>query len=383
MKKKYFYLKMEPSEGKTIEYKELKLVKILAKTSRSQRWELENKNSSKGLLRFICKFTNLDVYPDLKKLIESGKDIKSINDELKEVEVDYNQSKKIAGFTNKTKFYTIEYSLKYNMIYTISTRYDGNLTTYPDNPLEFLKRFLVILRDLHLRFYTSNNISPNDIMWNREGQLVDFYLIDYKNLALFGTKPRIIIDDSTYLSLNIISGGIPTFYDDLESLFYVYCFLNKIRFPVFNDMNSHIEAKKELLFLPEIIRNIIFLLRDQDKNLLLNYNDQLQGDVTALINFIYYGIEMNMIQQLQNIGPLIATNERFKPTIEEERNILPSELALLKNIKEDIVKFNYIPNKEINPFAQKVVEFLLRDQKFNDQENYQILNFLDITSTEN
>jgi len=374
---------MEPSEGKTIEYGDikLKLAKILAKTSRSQIWELENINSKRGIMRFICKFTNLDVYPDIKKLIESGKNIKLINDKVKNEEVDYNQSKKIAGFANKTKFYAIEYSLTYNMIYTISTRYDGNLTTYPNDPLEFLKRFLVILRNLHLRFYTSNNISPNDIMWNTEGQIVDFYLIDYKNLALFGTKPEIIIDDSTYLSLNILTGGVPTFYDDLESLFYVYCFLNKISFPIFRDTNSNIEAKKELLFLPEIIRNIIFLLRNQDKFLLINYNDQMQGDVTALINYIYDGIEMNMIQQLQNIGPLIITNERFKPSIEEERNILPSELALLKSIKEDIVRLNYIPNEGINSFAQKVVEFLLRDQKFNEQENKQILNFLEIIST--
>ena len=365
---------MNPEVGNTIEYNNLKLVKILSKTDRTEVWEMENRKN----LRFVCKFIKLEYYPAIQEMVKKNVNIDIINEAIKNSEIDYNNSKKINGFKYKVKNYATKYSPKYNMIYVITNRFDENLNKYTDKSSIFLIRFLEILKELHLNFYTSNNIWPNDIMYNVDDP--DFYLVDYKNLTFFGQKfTNLEEQNNDFLSLNIIKGGVPTIFDDLESLLYVYCFLNKIPFPTFNNLETQIQLKTELNFLPEIIRQAIFVFRTYENiECLIDYSDELQNDFIQYINDTYDYIFNNMITIITENVSEVNIPIDIKLTDEETKSILPSEAAFLLKIKNDA--FNYgIRQDAIDSFSNHVVNFVLRNQEYDDAINGQILDFLQVT----
>ena len=386
----------EPAEGKTIGTRGFTFVKKIAETHRSELWEVFNKVSGGAIKYFVAKLTNVDVYPKIENLLNSTKKETSfevINKLVLSSEIDFVNSKKIKSFPNKSNFYEAGYSRQYHKIFTIIDKYDGNLTNYYQSPDAFLNDILIVLKNLHSTYYTSNNLSPQDVMFkkNENGHL-NLFLIDYKNLTAFGEKINqdLTKEGNEYFSYNIVNGGIPTLYDDVESALYLYCFVSKVSMPHFSnsDFVSQQAAKKDLTYLPQIIKDAIFYVR----------NLAVTQQVFALPEFIdyIYNIFDNMKNTILQSGPLIVQTapvnilnsqpivSTFSVLTGEEEKIPPSELQIFITIKNQVSQWKnstgqlFVPPEASDDFAKKIVEFVLRNQIYDSVTQNLIYQFLEI-----
>jgi hypothetical protein len=367
----------EPEKGGLIGKGEF-LSKI-AQTSRSDIWELVSSKNKK----LLVKLTNPSLYPSIMELIEKNKKSENITEELKKVEVDYVNNKKIPSFSHRPRLWDLGYSSYYGKVYLIMDRFESSIINYPGSPQTFLYDMIAMLKELHLLFYTSNNISSQDVLYNtQEDGSFKLYLVDFKNLTRFNDSIRqdLSLQGNAFLSLKLVTMAasnvpvVPSIFDDIESALYLYCVVSKINFPYFTnqDFETQIIAKTSLDFLPNSIRDVILYFREMDK---LNF---IPDDNFKLVKSLYEeGIEP-IIQQLINLGPLTVTsNLPMAPPKDYKQS--PSRIALYEAIRLQIISWGQINSEYVDTFSQKVVNFLLDGEEPEPTVMNQIYDFLQIS----
>ena len=370
---------MEPQKDNSIG--KGKFVSRITQTSRSDIWELvDSKNRS-----FLVKLTDPKLYPSIMELIEKSKKSEDIVNELKKVEIDYFNSKKIPSFSHKPRLWEIGYSSYYKKVYLVMDLFKSSIVNYPESPQSFLIDMISMLKELHLLFYTSNNISSQDVLFNpQEDGSFKLYLVDFKNLTRFGDsiKEDLSIQGNAFFSLKIItmaSSGepiIPSIFDDLESALYLYCVVSKISFPYFTnqDFETQIRSKQSLDFLPESVKNIILYFRELDR---LNV---IPDDNFGFVKSLYEeGIEP-CIQQLINLGPLNSLSSMPSISSLKTQKESPSRLAIYEDIRLQVISWKVINPEYVDTFSQKVVNFLLDGEEPDSTVMNQIYDFLQISN---
>ncbi len=355
-------------------------------TPRSVIWRVnDGKDKLGNPVKAAVKLTDPSLYPSVQQLVDNMKKtgysdskLAMINEEVKLVEVDSNNAKKIQLFDQKPKFAQIGYSVQYNKIYVIMERFDASVSSYPGTPFQFLFDMIRLLEKLHHFYYTSNNISAQDVMFSYVGNTTNtrLYLVDFKNLTYFNEPlmQNLSTQGNTFFSLNIISGGIPTIYDDIESALYIYCLLNKISFPEFHNYNieGQIILKRELSYLPELMRKSIFYVRE-----LATIRTPMQIS-NEYVDYVYSEINP-LIQNIINSGPLPIITPRIEVIDFKQIKVPPSETALYEKIRSDVIRWQNILPEAIDIFSTKVVEHVLRGEIYDDVTQQQIYRFLEIS----
>jgi len=370
----FMFLKMDiPQSGKIL-VKNYVLQKRIAQTHMSDIWEVTKSNQN-----YIAKLISLDFYPDIKEQInKKGVNIVEIDKSVKKYNQDYIKLSRIPDFKHKPTIYEIGYANQFQCIYLIMDKFDGNMLNYPGNPKQFLIDCFSLLKDFHLNLSTSNNISIQDVMFKKRNvgnqTVFDLFLVDFKNSTPFG---EVIDQDltnqgNTCFSLNVLLGFPPTIFDDLESMMYIYAFISKIPIPQFSNhnMRMQIEQKTHLQFLPDVLRNAIFFLREFSKYV---GNKKLEkADV------IYFYEKTDLVKLIQGI---LDTNLVVNATIvQEDPNKIPqSELVFLYKIKEKVSQWGVIiEHDDKETFSKKVVEFIFRGQIYDPSTMMLIMEFLQI-----
>jgi len=403
----------QPGPGKLLGKNGFTFVKQITSTIHSEIWELKNRYDGTPI---VAKLTDLSVYPEIEKIINDPKkppSLDTINNLVKSQEIDSVNAKKLISFVNKPTYYEVGYSSQYHKIFSVMNRYNGNMTTYGQDPRYFLLDIINLLYSLHSNFYTFNNISPQDIMYRLDRQengteKYNLFLVDFKNVTLFGypLTQNLTEQSNDFFSLNVIKGGTPTIFDDLESALYVYTFISGykpgIHTPTFNNsdpvsLSNQITLKTELNYYPEIIRQAIFYLRNEaalntDLNIHTNiefikyvYNN-FQNVNQGILDFGLLPVPVVQPTQINQVNQVNQANStHLGANVSVERKIPPSETALYVKLRDQVGQLRQqngsfiIPPDKMDDFTRKVIEFILRDQHYDTTTETLIIQFLSIS----
>jgi hypothetical protein len=370
-------------------------------TSRSQIWKMKPKTQKSGkILRTVAKLTSIDLYPGSKEVCEKlivKKNLQNLEEYVKTIDIDFVNSKKLnpnretKRFSNVLSFYGIGYISNYDMIYHIVQEMTGDILTYPKDPLHFLENIYTTVRKLHSEtFYTSNNLSVQDVMYLSDKNEDTIYLVDLKNLTAFGESLSFVnLEDqeNIYLSYNIVSSMYsgkdikPRFYDDIESIIYLYAIVCKFTYPNLNNHNliEQITVKKKLDFLPEVLRDAIFELRELSEN----SEEYTFDNPENLERFSKeYLVVDDIIRKIFAAGNLVGKIEYEIPVINmeyQDREQSISEKAFTHKIREEVIVWNKINPDAIDNFVHAIVEYVYRGQIFEMSVQRMITEFLELS----
>lgn len=287
--------------------------------------------------------------------------IDAIKDYLREQDEDYIGWLKLKAFTGKSEMMAIDYYEPMNLCVKRMTLFDGSIASKPiTDKKDFIIKMGVLFYNLHSLGYVYNNISLNHIMQKDVNGKTEYYLIDYRNVDT--NKSENIITKRPKHEFNslavIYNTAIYTFYDDLESLFYVFDYVLTKLNKIYNDVNDEVSQKQNLSTFSAIISTAILTLRD------IRNNDFYINSISVPDSFDNYIREKySAIYEILNV-----ILKSFNEIGEDPISLNVSQLAIYKKFREIIAndaRFSNMGNY-INTLALMITNYITLGTKYDD-----------------
>lgn len=258
-------------------------------------------------------------------------------EKLRECSVRWKKRNQVPNLANQILPVIVEYDSKTKSICEITLFYEKTL-----NDLEGVnknKMFISLynfVRKLHKSGKVFYNLCPDKLVYEITED--DNYSIKLTDLYQMTDVDEECIDIqwTGYQSLAMLESSRATFYDDLESLFYITNYLIDEHFPKFESLETEKTEKINLGFCNEKIKNAIELFRiDKENN-----ETEYQTIQDYIDNF--YGDDMdNYIRELAELFLDINIEEVYGTKIQNElyRLIFNNKIAQVSKNKLQIENF--------------------------------------------
>ena len=237
------------------------------------------------------------------------------------------------------------------------------------------------MRILHELEFTYNNISPSHLFVefltgdDNEGKFV-IKFIDNKNLTKFGEEINIDVtsEKNKYFSYNLLTEGkhySPTVLDDFESAIYLYAKMIG-KYPDFSevDLETQIEEKKNLNFLPDTLKELIDKISGYDiegKSL-----SRIYKHINSYLETYIYSVE-----EIEEEVVIDYEEKEVTKIPIGELLLSPGEIALKEKFEDDIRFFykDFTPEKVLR-LASFTTEYVLRGTVYDPNTMEEIKEFL-------
>lgn len=329
-------------------------------SDKSEIWKVKRNNNY-----FIMKMQDYKPKKKNDKTNNPQNQINAIINEIKESDDEFKGWKRLTSFPHKTEFFYIYYIPSNKLKIKILTAFTGNIIQIPPvNADVFIFEMTNILKSLHETGMIFNNICKEHIVVNNNNE---HFLIDYRNVA--PNKSEVLIEKLPkhgYNSLSVLMGSrIYTFYDDIESLLYLFDDIITDTTKIYDNQSDEINKKNSLSVFSSIIANAILQLRQ------LRANDQYANSIDVPPVFLEY-INNQYAYIYQYINNVIQnTNTIAKENI--SLNI--TENALFNQIRNNMVsdpRFNVLGDR-INKLALMATNYILYQTSYSE-ENMHLIN---------
>lgn len=246
----------------------------------------------------------------LKQKTNNMKD--NIVDYIKENDEEFINWVKIKAFSYKSQQFTIDYYQPLNMSVKIMTLFDSSIKDVQINDKQnFVFTIGMMFFELHKLGLVYNNLCMEHIMIGKdENNTVKYFLVDYKNIT--SNKSQINyerISQNCYNSLSIFlnNPSIYSFYDDIESMFYLFDDVLVNNKKEYEDLHDQINKKQNLTVFSAIIAEQIINLRNLRNNDIYVNSFDNPPDMSEYITQKYTNSQNQIICISQMINNIITT----------------------------------------------------------------------------
>lgn len=341
------------------------LIEELHKSEHTFVWKAKYKS------HFVALKMHVVELPKNLQKSRTPKVIDAIKEHLRDTDEDYIGWLKLKAFSGKSEMMAIDYYEPMNLCVKRMTLFDGSIVTKPiGDKKDFIIKMGILFFNLHKLGYIYNNMSLNHIMQKDVNGKTEYYLIDYRNVNTF--KSENVISRRPKHEFNslavIYNTSIYTFYDDLESLFYVFDYVLTKLNKVYNDINDEVSQKQNLSTFSAIISTAILSLRD------IRNNDIYVNSIsTPEILDTYITEKYTHIYEILNV-----ILKSFNEIGEDPISLNVSQLAIYKKFREIIAndpRFSSMGNY-INTLALMVTNYITLGTKYDETSMQNIMAIL-------
>lgn len=339
------------------------LVECVSKKDNSEVWKA-SKNGRFNALKI--QDSQLE-----DKFIKKNKNHhEKIIEQIKLTDPEYiNYTTLLPMFNNKISYFTIDYFRPLNKKVKIMTWCDGPITKLSiDNKGEAIKNILSILQSLHNEKLCLSNLKPEHIMFDvKENKYI---LISYsyitKHLGI------LVHPVNNYSSLFLLSGNTNvTFYDDLESLFYIYDeLISGVK--KYDSLELQVTYKYDLSIYNGVTKDIILYIRqlkEADKYLTSEISsNEFKEYVNNYYNYIISSFTYFLSQKIELSIINVDLSEIDKARLRKISQYLSSDPIYIPYIQSNPAF--------VNELAIKILNFMTTGCKYDIQSQTLIENFL-------
>lgn len=303
------------------------------------------------------------------KFIKKNKHEKII-EEIKSTDAEYvNYTSLLPSFIYKLSYFAIDYFRPLNMKVKIMTWCDGPINKlHIDNKGEAIKNIILMLQTLHREKLCLSNLKPEHILYDEKDKKYVFISYSYI-IPHLGT---LIYNLNNYSSLFLLSGNLKvTYYDDLESLFYIYDELISGK-KKYENIQLEASYKFDLSIFNITTKDIIQYIRqlkESDQYLTTEITpDEFKNYIDVYYSYIYKSFEYLLSQKTE-----LSITDTDLSDIDKAR--LKRITSYLVN---DPIYIQYIKNNPafVNELAIKILNFMITGCEYDIESQQLINNFL-------